>query len=354
MEASAFIDKTNKDVDTLVKEQAEALGIIKRFSEHWHFHANSFIQNSHKDIDTLSKKYSISKEINKADPPFIQSYWYFGKESSCIALHNWDELYHHSKKHVELMESNPDVFQEKTNAMIGALNNLIIACLRKQKHQEALFYILKIRQLKSRWEITRIKIFSMSYNLELFLRQITGDFAKGILLTEEIEKGLEEHKDKIVLEHKLLLYYSLFANYFGAGEFAKSLSWINKIVNRTNLKIRNDIQCFARIMNLFVHYELGNDDLFDYLLKSNARLLKKNDNFYLFENTIIHCLKKLNRARGNVTKQQLILDDTLKWMKRPENKNMMQAATEFFDFISWFESKTENRSFSEVLRKKTA
>ena len=57
--------------------------------------------------------------------------------------------------------------------------------------------------------------------------------------------------------------------------------------------LRRDLYNFARIFNLIIHYELGNNDLLEYVIKSTARQLNKGDSDYVPETIVIKHLRKL-------------------------------------------------------------
>jgi tetratricopeptide (TPR) repeat protein len=67
--------------------------------------------------------------------------------------------------------------------------------------------------------------------------------------------------------HRILVfYYKIASLYFGSGDFDKSIDYLNKIIN-WKVDLRTDLQCYARLLHLIAHYELGNFDLLEYLIE---------------------------------------------------------------------------------------
>ncbi|MGB3850047.1 MAG: hypothetical protein WA958_08785, partial [Tunicatimonas sp.] len=114
---------------------------------------------------------------------------------------------------------------------------------------------------------------------------------------------------------------------------------------------REDIHCFARILNLISHYELGNTDVIDYYIKSTYRFLLLKDDLGDYQRFILGFLKNLHR---NPTEAELIdrfrelRTQLLTLIDRPyENR-----AFAYFDIISWLESKIRGCTVEEVIREK--
>ena len=80
--------------------------------------------------------------------------------------------------------------------------------------------------------------------------------------------------------------------YFGSGHYALAASSINKILNDTDENIRQDIYAFARILNLIIHYELGNRELLEYIVKSTYRFLHRRNRLYKSEQLIVAFVQK--------------------------------------------------------------
>ena len=70
---------------------------------------------------------------------------------------------------------------------------------------------------------------------------------------------------------------------FAEKKYKHALNWINEVINFEDDAIRLDIHCNARIMNMMLHYELGNYDYLKNLYRSTVRYLKKNGSFGTLE-----------------------------------------------------------------------
>jgi hypothetical protein len=88
----------------------------------------------------------------------------------------------------------------------------------------------------------------------------------------------------------LVLHYKFAMLYFGSGDYHRSIDYLQMIIHdKTNL--RYDLQCYARVVHLMAHYELGNDMLMESLTKSVYRFMAKMKNFTTMEEAIFSFLR---------------------------------------------------------------
>jgi tetratricopeptide (TPR) repeat protein len=117
-----------------------------------------------------------------------------------------------------------------------------------------------------------------------------GTFSEGLELVPYIEEKLAEYEIYMDRHRVLVFYYKIASLYFGSGDFDKSIDYLNKIIN-WKVDLRTDLQCYARLLHLIAHYELGNFDLLEYLLKSVYRFMYKMQNLSTVEEKIFGFLR---------------------------------------------------------------
>ena len=67
--------------------------------------------------------------------------------------------------------------------------------------------------------------------------------------------------------------------------------YLNKIIN-WKVDLRNDLQAYARLLHLIAHYELGNFNLLEYLVKSVYRFMAKMENLGPVEEDVFKFLQR--------------------------------------------------------------
>ena len=189
-------------------------------------------------------------------------------------------------------------------------------------------------------------------NLRLFLPLnylMLGTFSEGLSLIKIIEEKLEEYA-LYVDRHRILVFNYKFATlYFGHGDYATCIDYLQKIIN-DQVGLRNDLQCYARLMHLMAHYELGNTEIIEYLIKSVYRFMAKMKNLTIIEEEMFKFLRK----SFNISPRKLHdeFEIFLGIIKKYEKSRFETRAFAYLDIISWVESKVYNKSMSSVINDK--
>jgi hypothetical protein len=168
-------------------------------------------------------------------------------------------------------------------------------------------------------------------------------------LVPQIEEKLAEYTLYLDRHRVLVFYYKFASLYFGGGYYEQSIGYLNKIINwKTDL--RSDLQCYARLLHLIAHYELGNFDLLEYLARSVYRFMAKMENMSRVEEEIM----KFLRQSFHIPQQQIKseLDKLLQRLKGLERSRFETRAFLYLDIISWLESKLRNVAVQDIIREK--
>ena len=147
----------------------------------------------------------------------------------------------------------------------------------------------------------------------------------------------------------LVLTYKIAMLYFGSGDYSTCIDYLQKIIN-DSVDLRYDLQCYARLLHLLAHYELGNYELMESLTKSVYRFMAKMENLTSIEEEMFRFL----RHSLKVTRQELKeeLQTFLRTIKQFEKSRFETRAFAYLDIISWVEGKVYNKSMSEVISAK--
>ncbi len=355
---SAYANTEEKDLLGFYDEINETMEKLRNINEYWKLTMNSFLlrkkQGEIRDKTELKKfneiiKHPLLKTENKATSFQSKTFYFNIKGLYYFTNKDYKNLLNHCKKLVDLLEANPILMKEDN--YIASLYNLLLVQIELRQYDDALNTIKKLRDFKSNSTAMQTRIFVTSYDTEINLYLRTGEFEKGIPLIKEIEEGLKKFGEKINKESEVLFSFNIAYLYFGLGEYNNSLNWINKIINDKELTVREDIQCFARILNLLVHYELGNFDLIEYIMKSTRRYLSNKNKLNKFELITLNYIRKLINANIDDDKM-FIYNEWEKELNAISDDILEIKAFEYFDFLSWLESKQGKKSFAEVVKEK--
>jgi len=150
--------------------------------------------------------------------------------------------------------------------------------------------------------------------------------------------------------HRILVFnYKIASLYFGSGDFDTSIDYLQKIINDSS-DLRGDLQCYARLLHLLAHYELGNFEIIESLTRSVYRFMSKMQNLTVIEEEIFSFLRTSFRISRHKLKPEL--EKFLNKIKHFEKSRFETRAFAYLDIISWVESKLHDKPVSTIIREK--
>ncbi|OQD43340.1 hypothetical protein BUL40_05765 [Croceivirga radicis] len=178
-----------------------------------------------------------------------------------------------------------------------------------------------------------------------------GNFEGGLYLVNVVEYGIKKHKDKIDEHHVMLLYYKIACLYFGVGDNKNCIAYLKRIINNKNLKMREDLMCFSRVLSLVAHYEAGMDYHLEVQLKNTYKFLLKMNDLHAVQKEMIKFLRNLGEIYPTDLKAefQKLYDELKKYEDHPYEKR----AFLYLDILSWLESHLQNRPVSQIIKEKS-
>jgi hypothetical protein len=354
----AYAERSEDELLELHKEQMAIMEKLANINEYWNLTIKSYFlrkkQGTLRNKDELNEfnelmKHSLLESEHKATTYISKNFYFNLKGLYYLTNQDYTNLYEFCKRQIEFMEEYPHLI--KKDNYINSINNLLLVEIELERYSEAFETIKKLRSIETSSIVHKAHIFVISYEIEINLYLRMGDFSRGVLLIPEIEKGFKEFRKNIDKEAEILFYYNVAYLLFGDKEYGKALDWLNKILNSKELDLREDIQCFARIFNLFIHYEMNNYDLIEYIIRSTQRFLSSHKTLREFESMILAFMKKIINVQHEKDKIELLNEMKYK-LNSISNDITVTRAFEYFDFISWIESKIRNTDLSVVIKEK--
>src|ERR1044072_6189795 len=264
------------------------------------------------------------------------------------------QYYRYTQKWVELFEKEPYMIEVETAHYIKGMYNLMGAHFdlrNAKKLQECIdeFEKFSHRKVVKNNDINRILLFVYLTTARINSYFLEGNFAEGLKQIPFIEEKLKEYELYIDRHRILVFYYKIACLYFGAGKNEKDIQYLNKIIN-WKVDLRTDLQCYARLLHLIAHYELGNFDLLEYLTKSVYRFMAKMESLSAVEEEMFQFLRRSFQVNAHALKPEF--ERLLDKLRRYENNPLETRAFSYLDVISWLESKINNVPVQDVIREK--
>ncbi len=262
--------------------------------------------------------------------------------------------YRYAQKWIDIFHEQPLMIRVETGYYIKGLHNLLNADFdlkNYQKFEIDLQHFIKFSKtpVANKHENHRIQTFIYISSAKINQHFILGSFAEGLKEVPRIEEKLIEYAQYLD-DHRLLVFnYKIASLYFGNGNFDISIDYLQKIINGSD-GMRNDLQCYARLMHLMAHYELRNFEIIDSLIRSVYRYMAKMENLTIVEEEMFRFLR--NSFHVHRTKLKPELQKFLVSLKKLEKNRFQTRSFAYLDIISWVESKVLEKPMSLIIKEK--
>jgi len=262
--------------------------------------------------------------------------------------------YRYSQKWLDLFEEQPLMIRVETGHYIKALHNLLNAHFDLRNHER---FAVILRQFEVFSQTDRVRendnfrIQSFVYITTAKINQVfmRGNFTEGLQMVPGIGEKLAEY-DLFIDRHRILvLNYKIAVLYFGAGNYDTCIDYLQRIINDP-MDLRNDLQCYARVLHLMAHYELKNFDLMESLTKSVYRFMARRERLTKVEEEMFRFLRTSFQTSRTGLRNEF--EKFLEKIKHFEGSRFEARAFAYLDLVSWVESKVYQRPMSDIIAEK--
>jgi len=346
---SAESDAVNKQLSIVNQLSNLSLQLYSWYIKHGHARN----ENDSAEVISFFQK-NLTEEVLKAKGFYERLYLYQSYCWYAFILQDFSQYYHFSHKWVELFHEHPELMKVETASYIKGMHNLMGAHFNLMNHEKLAVSIREFEHFtKHKYlqdnENNRILAYQYLYTARINLYFLQGTFSKGLRLVPFLEKMLKEYGLYLDTHRVLVFYYKIASLYFGSGNNEKAIDYLNRIINQKG-DLRTDLQCYARLLHLIAHYELGNFDLLEYLIKSVYRYMAKMENLSKVEEEIFVFLRRSFQVGAHALKPEF--EKLLDRLKKYEGNPLETRAFLYFDVISWLESKISGVNVQDVIREK--
>lgn len=270
-------------------------------------------------------------------------------------LQDFPMCYRYAQRWVDLFQENRTTIELNAPMYLKGLHNLLNALFNTLQYDKFAQTLQLLNDFPLVYDIERDRNIEGLYQMHRFVHTIKkhymeGTFSEGLAIVPDLMEIIDNDVYNWDNHRILIFYYRIACLYFGSGDNSRAIDYLNLIINQKNPDYREDIQCFARILNLIAHFELGNAQLVEYQVKSVYRFLLKMEDLHAVQREIFNFLRKTPRMRNSELQKEFVrLKDTL---QRLENQPFERRPFLYLDITSWLESKIEGVAVQTVIRRK--
>ena len=319
-----------------------------------------YIRHGHarneKDIKSILSFYEkhFPAETDKATGFYERLYLYQSYVWYAFIRQDFLQYYRYSQKWVDLFTAHPGLLKVETASYIKGMHNLMGAHFNLMNQEKLAQCIKQFEQFTKQKHLeenenNRILAYQYLYAARINLYFLQGTFTKGLRMVPFLEDMLKEYGLYLDSHRVLVFYYKIACLYFGSGNNEKAIDYLNRIINQKG-DLRTDLQCYSRLLNLIAHYELGNFDLLEYLIKSVYRYMAKMENLSKVEEEVFTFLRRSFKVGAQALKPEF--EKLLTKLKKHEGNALESRTFVYLDIISWLESKISGVNVQDVIREK--
>ena len=319
-----------------------------------------YINNGHarnekdeKELENYFQDY-LSEDLDLSDGFYEKLYLYQSYTWYAFLRQDFLLYYRYTQRWVDLFMQDPLMIEIETANYIKGVHNLLNASFTLRNYEKFELLLQEFEgfagsDIVKQNDNNRIQVFVYLYIAKINQHFLDGTFEEGLKLVPVITEKLKEFQLHLDRHRILVFYYKIASLYFGAADYDHTIDYLNKIIN-WKVDLRNDLQCYSRLLHLIAHYELGNYDLMEYLIKSVYRFMAKMENLSLVEEEMFRFLRKSFHLSPQELKPQF--KNLLEKLKLFEKNRFETRAFVYLDIISWLESKVQDKPVYQVIREK--
>jgi len=258
------------------------------------------------------------------------------------------ETYYHRKKALELIPFKSFIIREWLTHARYVLIGLSQFKMNDEYNAELVYILDKIKQVPKE---VRTSSFEDELNTTLFNINLDNDltegkFSKIVTYTANVENLLTATNFQIDSNLTLVFQYNLCYAYIGSGNYKRALFWANRLINDST-GLREDLQSYVRIMNICIHYKIGNESLIETLILSTTRFLQKKNRFNALESAFLTFARKhFTHNMANV----VLMKADLKTMEELTDSKNSKFTLSCFDLVSWLRAILENKPMEVIIK----
>ena len=334
-------------INEVLQQEQQALAKLSRLHQYWYLTVNMFdILGPAADPQKMKPYQELLDDSRQADTFQTKVLYYFLQLSWHYMRNDNEATYGYARQLIHFIEDYPERIREDPNTYATAINNCIGICLQTQKMEEVVDLIQKIKDMPAKYRLKNqqpftVKLLAQTYNIELEFYRDTRQYKKSIPTIHEINYFLSENTRYVPNSYKLLLHYQIAYLYFVQQQYSHALKWLNEIIGRNYSTTREDIQSYGRILNLIIHFELGNILVLKYAVESTRRFLKKKRSLQPFEKEILRFFAKISTAP--LSEYRPLLQQLQTTLFADMDERAIANVLDYLDFRSWIVKKLNSK-----------
>ena len=126
--------------------------------------------------------------------------------------------------------------------------------------------------------------------------------------------------------------------YVHLNKIKPALDIVNDLLNSHRSEVNRELQISLEVLNMMVHYHLGNHSLIKYRVKSLSGQLSRSKRLYKPEEEIFRFFARLSKEKAHdQAAHRLIFVESIQIISSFKPDPLHNKAFQYIDFLAWME-----------------
>lgn len=274
---------------------------------------------------------------------FREKLWYFKAHVwLCFLIQDYHNAYKYAKLWVTLFYEHPKMIQSHPIWYLKGNSYLFKILLLFKSVDKYIYWNAKLEEqlaLESFPQSMNIdsQRFLLQFSNKLNIEFIQQTYNGSLLFVKQLQRGLNEYVNMIDEHHFHILYFKVASLYFGYKKYDDSLAYTERILNKSDYSVQEDLLFHTRILSLMAQYESGQDQHYEDFIKANRALMKKMKNKTQIHDTFMSLFEGLLGA--SFKDQKLVLERFVKKTEELYTNRFYVRSILYIDVLNWAKKK---------------
>lgn len=274
---------------------------------------------------------------------FREKLWYFKAHVwLCFLIQDYHNAYKYAKLWVTLFYEHPKMIQSHPIWYLKGNSYLFKILLLFKSVDKYIYWNAKLEEqlaLESFPQSMNIdsQRFLLQFSNKLNIEFIQQTYNGSLLFVKQLQRGLNEYVNMIDEHHFHILYFKVASLYFGYKKYDDSLAYTERILNKSDYSVQEDLLFHTRILSLMAQYESGKDQHYEDFIKANRALMKKMKNKTQIHDTFMSLFEGLLGA--SVKDQKVVLERFVKETEELYTNRFYVRSILYIDVLNWAKKK---------------
>lgn len=338
---------SKNDIDKIYKEKNEILENLKLINSNkravnllfkfQRLNGKTRSRLSFEETEKITE--SLTSENGKKSVPVTALESYYMAMSMLYSIRGEKEnSLNFAVKRNNVIADNPDIFGSMLfDNKIDSNVMMILSASEAGRHKKAL------KMLRQFLDVLKLNEADVNFKFafsEAGLNYCTDTadknyFEKYLSGTEAMLAG---YRSKITVNTHNYLFFRLAVYFFTAGNYTEALRIINLFYKSGYIKYSPFIEPYTKMLNVLVHYELGNYKLLKYLIQSAVKFLRSRNSYYKTESSVLKIVRELSGIKKEELRKEKYLT-SLEILSELKNTEYEKNAFYYIDYVKWIKGK---------------